>query len=93
MWKEGIIIEFLKKIGLKSDESEQSKDIAKERLQFILIQDRVKLSPEEMDNLRKEMLGVLSKYIDVDESQMKMEVDRHDGMTALVANFPIKRSG
>lgn len=62
-------------------------------MQFILIQDRIKLSPEEMNKMKKELLAVLTKYIEVDDSQIRMEVDRSEGMTALVANFPIKRSG
>ena len=77
---------------MRSD-SGSSKDIAKERLQFILIHDRIKLSPEEMDSLKQEMLEVLSKYVKVDDRKIKMAVDRIDGVTALVANFPIKKSG
>lgn len=76
---------------MRSD-SGSSKDIAKERLQFILIHDRIKLSPEEMDSLKQEMLEVLSKYVKVDDRKIKMAVDRSEGITALVANFPIKRS-
>lgn len=58
-----------------------------------MIHDRIKISPEEMKSMKKEILEVLAKYIDVDDTQIKMEVDRNEGMTALVANFPIKRSG
>ena len=46
-----------------------------------------------MESLKKELLEVLAKYIEVDDTHMKMEIDRNEGMTALVANFPIKRSG
>lgn len=46
-----------------------------------------------MKSLKKELLEVLSKYIEVDDTHIKMDVDRNEGMTALVANFPIKRSG
>ena len=76
---------------MRSD-SGSSKDIAKERLQFILIHDRIKLSPEEMDSLKQEMLEVLSKYVKVDDRKIKMAVNRSECITALVANFPIKRS-
>ena len=92
--KGGIKIDILKKLGLKNESKTSSKNVAKERLQFILIHDRVKLSPEEMKDMKKELLEVLTRYIDVDDTHMKMEVDRdQNGMTALVANFPIKRSG
>ena len=87
------MISILSKLGFKTEATEPSKNIAKERLQFILIQDRIKLSPGEMDLLRKELLDVLAKYINVDEKNIRMDIDRHDGMMALVANFPIKRSG
>lgn len=74
------------------NKTENSKNIAKERLQFILIHDKIKLSPEEMKKMKRELLQVLSKYIDIDDTQSKMEVDHSgdNGMTALIANFPIK---
>lgn len=90
--KEGFIIDILRKVGLKSNDQESSKKIAKDRLQFILIQDRIKLSPQQMQSMKQELLNVLVKYLDVDSGNIKMDVDRHDGMMALVANFPIKRS-
>ncbi|MGM0547830.1 MAG: cell division topological specificity factor MinE [Bacillota bacterium] len=82
---------MLKWLGLKSDDK-QSKSVAKERLQFVLVQDRVKLTPEEMDAMRDELIEVLSKYIDVDSQKIEMDVKREDDMTALVANFPLKGS-
>lgn len=77
-------------MGLGNEGS--SKNIAKERLQFILIQDRINLSPKEMESMKKELLKVLGKYIEVDSENIKMEVDRHDNMMALIANFPLKRT-
>ena len=73
-------------------EDKKSKSVAKERLQFVLVQDRVKLTPDEMDAMRDELIGVLSKYIDVDSQNIEMDVKREDDMTALVANFPLKGS-
>jgi cell division topological specificity factor len=52
----------------------------------------VKLTPDEMDAMRDEIIGVLSKYIDVDSQKIEMDVKRQDDMTALVANFPLKSS-
>ncbi|HKL76406.1 MAG TPA: cell division topological specificity factor MinE [Halanaerobiales bacterium] len=86
-----ILNDILKKLGLKSEEN-KSKDIAKERLQFVLVHDRINLSPEEMKNLREEMLEVLKKYVDVDDQNVKMELDKKEDIMALVANFPINNS-
>jgi len=37
-----------------------------------------------MDAMREELIGVLSKYIDVDSQKIEMDVKREDEMTALV---------
>ncbi len=87
------MIDLLKLLGFKKDEKEnKSKDIAKERLQFVLVHDRINLSPEEMKSLREEMLEVLKKYIDVDDQNVKMELNKKEDIMALVANFPINNS-
>lgn len=79
-------------IGINGEEKNGSKDIAKERLQFILVHDRINLSPEEMKSLREEMLTVLKKYIDVDDQNVKMELNKKEDIMALIANFPINNS-
>ncbi|MFW6266331.1 MAG: cell division topological specificity factor MinE [Halanaerobiales bacterium] len=70
----------------------KSKETAKERLQFVLVHDRINLSPEEMKSLRKELLEVLNKYIEVDEDNVKMEVNQREEIMALIANFPLTDS-
>ncbi|MFW5786953.1 MAG: cell division topological specificity factor MinE [Halanaerobiales bacterium] len=70
----------------------KSKETAKERLQFVLVHDRINLSPEEMKSLRKELLEVLNKYIEVDEDNVKMEVNQREEIMALIANFPFTDS-
>lgn len=61
-------------------------------MQFVLVHDRINLSPEEMKNLREEMLEVLKKYVDVDDQNVKMELDKKEDIMALVANFPLNNS-
>jgi len=60
-------------------------------LQFILVQDRIKLSPSEMESLKKDLLKVMKKYVDVDDREVEMEINREDEMMAMVANFPLSR--
>lgn len=93
--KKGVvnIIKWLKKLGIGKKKEENSKNVAKDRLQFILVQDRTRLTPAQMDSLKKDLLKVLKKYIDVDERKIQMEVNREEETVAMVANFPIKNSG
>ncbi len=89
--KEGITIDLLKKLGLRKN-NDNSKNVAKERLQFILVQDRIQLSPGELSSLKVDLIEVLQEYIDLDDEEIDMEINRDNGMMALVANFPLKRS-
>ncbi len=61
-------------------------------MQFVLVQDRIKLTPEQMEAMKGELIDVLTKYIDVDPQKIEMDVKREEEMTALVANFPLKGS-
>lgn len=70
------------------------KDVAKDRLRLILIQDRGELAPETVEKIRKEILEVISKYVEIDATDMefaltKTEASEGIGPT-LVANIPIK---
>lgn len=67
-----------------------SKDIAKERLQFILIHDRLQLTPREMEEMKKEIIAVVSKYVEVNETELEMELRRKEECTALHADIPIR---
>lgn len=68
-----------------------SKSIAKERLQIVLIHDRADISPEMLDQLRKDMIGVITRYMDIDTSKIEMDFDTADRSVAFVANIPVLR--
>ncbi len=76
----------------KEDKAGGSKNEAKNRLQFILVQDRIKLTPDEMEDLKGELLEVMQKYIDVEDDRVDMEISREEEMMAMIANFPLKKS-
>jgi cell division topological specificity factor len=64
---------------------------AKERLRIVLIHDRTDISPQLLENLRVEMIAVLTKYMDIDESKIEMDLDHDERAVALVANIPVLR--
>ncbi|MGI6784624.1 MAG: cell division topological specificity factor MinE [Aminivibrio sp.] len=68
-----------------------SKNIAKERLQIVLIHDRADISPEMLENLRRDMIDVITRYMDIDTSKIEMDFDRADRSVAFVANIPVIR--
>ena len=69
---------------------ELSKDTAKQRLKLVLIQDRLELAPEKLEDMKKEIWEVVSKYMVVDDDSMEFEVRRLDDLTVLVSNIEVK---
>ena len=93
------IIRFFKNIGKKeekSNETENSKDAAKERLHLVLMQDRANVSADFLELMKQEIIEVIKKYIDVDEGAIDVRLtnkeneDGTNGAPALYANIPIK---
>jgi cell division topological specificity factor len=72
------------------DNSIESKNIAKERLKLVLVQDRANALPDEiMEELREELIYVISKYMEIDISQLNFGLSKNDEEVALIANIPV----
>lgn len=76
--------------------TKKSKDVAKERLKLVLVHDRANVSPEFLEMMRGEIIEVISRYMDIEENLLDIQVTRvesEDGdgfVPALIANIPIK---
>lgn len=66
-----------------------SKELAKDRLKLVLIHDRASLSPAMMDNLRRDLVEVISKYMEFDESALDVQMAEQESMTMLEVNIPV----
>lgn len=82
------VLEFLSRLF---GASEPSGKVAKERLRLVLVHDRASLSPQILVLLKEELIGVISKYMEIDESGLEVNLDRSDNTVALVANIPVKQ--
>ncbi len=67
-----------------------SKDTAKQRLKLVLIQDRLELAPDKLEEMKQEIWNVVSKYMVVNEEFMEFDVRRLDELTVLVSNIEVK---
>jgi cell division topological specificity factor len=84
-----IITEILER--LFSGQKSNSRGQVKQRLKFILAHDRAALTPKMMEDLRREILEVVSKYVDLDEDGLDFTLESDNRMTALIANLPIRK--
>lgn len=72
-----------------------SKDVAKDRLQLILIHDRSDISPEFLEMIKGDLLKVIANYAELDSGEIDVKLIRTEpaegNSPALVASIPIKR--
>lgn len=62
----------------------------KQRLKFILAHDRAAIEPQVFENMRNEIMRVVSRYVELDEASLDIRLESDKRMTALIANLPIK---
>ena len=69
-----------------------SKDVAKSRLKLVLVQDRLNISSNVLEMMKTDILKVISTYIEIDDSELEIEItqDEESGAPVLVANIPVK---
>lgn len=90
------IMKFFNRFNKKQDtKSVNSREAAKERLHLVLMQDRANVSADFLELMKQEIIEVIKKYIDVDESAIDVRLtnkeneDGSNGAPALYANIPI----
>ena len=73
-----------------------SGNVAKDRLKLVLVSDRANCSPELMEQIKNDIINVLTKYVEIDFEGLDIkisqtELDAENGsVPALFANIPIK---
>jgi cell division topological specificity factor len=82
------VFEFVSWILGKRDKL-RSKDLAKERFKLVLTHDRVDISPQMFEKLRRDLASACAKYVEIDEAGMSVRLDSGDRTLALVASVPV----
>ena len=63
---------------------------AKDRLRFVLQHDRINLPPERMEEMKREILAVIVKYLVVDKDRVEIDLEQRDrSHSKLVAEIPV----
>ena len=70
--------------------SKGSGQIAKDRLKIVLMHDRTDITPDLMENLRKDIVKVITKYMEIDTDKIGINFEHDADLVALVASIPVK---
>lgn len=78
----------------KQTESEEvnAKDVARNRLRVVLMQDRTNLTPDLLQRMRKELIELLSKYVEMDKDALELNFDQEGDQMALMLSIPVLRA-
>jgi cell division topological specificity factor len=66
-----------------------SRDIAKERLQLVLVHDRIKVSPVMLDRMKDELITVISRYVEIEAEGVMVTFTQGKRESRLVADIPV----
>ncbi|MBC8100877.1 MAG: cell division topological specificity factor MinE [Armatimonadetes bacterium] len=82
---------FDRMLGRNAKETSASQ--AKQRLQFVLVHDRIDLPPERLAAMKAEILAVISKYVHVSGESVDIALQQRDrNSSLLVAEVPFSKS-
>lgn len=66
-----------------------SSSTAKDRLRMVLMTDHLALAPEIIENMKRDLVDVISRYVEIDKEKVEVNFEREDKALAMLANIPI----
>jgi cell division topological specificity factor len=66
-----------------------SGETAKERLRLVLLSDHLSLAPDVVESLKRDLLDVISRYVEIDFNNADVTFEQRDREVAMLANIPI----
>ncbi|HLX26500.1 MAG TPA: cell division topological specificity factor MinE [Candidatus Cybelea sp.] len=79
------MIEFLRRLFGQQGSSAT----AKERLRLVLMTDHLELAPEMIETMKRDLVELISRYVEVDRDRIEVNFERQDRTLAMLANIPI----
>ncbi len=68
---------------------QSSSSIVKQRLQLVLVHDRSNLSEQALQDMKDEIIEVISKYVKIDRTNVGISLEQRDRENWLVADIPL----
>lgn len=68
---------------------QKSKEVAKDRLRLVLMQDRLSIAPGVMEEMKDDIIVAISKYVEIDQAGIEFSWKDIDRKKAIVASIPV----
>lgn len=65
---------------------------AKERLKLVLVHDRTDISPGAMASLRDDLIATISRHVEIDPGEVRIEMSQQGRQQRLIADIPLRPS-
>jgi len=65
--------------------------VARQRMQVVLMHDRMDIAPDIMEAVKNDIIKVLSRYMELDSQSIRVDLEQGKNYTALISNVQIKR--
>ena len=77
---------------MQEENSGHVKDVARSRLKLVLMQDRTNLTPKILEQMRGELIDLLSKYVELDKELLELNFEQEGDQVALMLSIPVIRA-
>lgn len=68
----------------------KSAQLAKERLKLILVHDRTDLTSQTLDELKDQLIQVVSQHVEIDSKAVRVEMQQDGRIQRLIADIPLR---
>ena len=73
-------------------QEDASKSVATNRLKLVLMQDRTNLTPRILEQMRSELIDLLSRYVELDKELLDLNFEQEGDQVALMLSIPVVRA-
>ncbi len=83
------MLDIINRIMGRGNGNSGSKGIAKKRLQLVLVQDRMNITPEVLESLKNDLIEAIGRHLEIDKGAMEVSFSKEDDKVAIIANIPV----
>ena len=76
----------------QEEQGDTSKSLATNRLKLVLMQDRTNLTPRILEQMRGELIDLLSRYVELDKELLELNFEQEGEQVALMLSIPVIRA-